>query len=134
MLIRESITVKISGDKFSPAEAERRTGLHLTNKVEPGDIRSRGQHKGQPYPYGYANLVTADEIPHDNKLSNLLDVLLTHIDTLREVGAADIIVYGGYFYEDQCNLTFWPDAMEKLGRLGIPFWVSCYEFSDHHID
>lgn len=42
------------------------------------------------------------------------------------MGADDIVVYAGYFYEAQCNLTFWPGAMAKLGELGVPFWVSCY--------
>lgn len=130
MLTRESITVKMSGETFSPAEAERRTGLSLSDTIEPGEIAPRGRYKGQRSPLGYANLYAPDEVPDDGKLAALLDTVLPHADALRQLGVEDMTVYAGYFYESQCNLTFWPDAMAKLGELGAAFWVSCYEDSD----
>lgn len=64
------------------------------------------------------------------KLAALLNSFLPHVETFRQLGADDIVVYAGYFYEAQCNLTFLPDAMAKLGELGVPFWVSCYGDDD----
>ena len=126
MITRESISIKITGDSFSPSEAERATGLSLSHAIEPGEIAPRGRYKGQPSPHGYANLSAPAETPEDGKLAALLDSFLPHVETFRQLGADDIVVYAGYFYEAQCNLTFWPDAMAKLGELGVPFWVSCY--------
>ena len=116
----------LSGDAFSPAEAERQTGLRFVKPVEPGQVGVRGRYKGRPTPHGHANLNASDEVPDDGKLGALLDTILPHADTLRQLGVEDMVVYAGYFYEAQCNLTFWPDAMAKLGKLGVPFWVSCY--------
>ena len=130
MITRESISIKITGDTFSPSEAERVTGLSLSRTIEPGEIAPRGRYKGRPSPHGYANLSAPDEPPEDGKLAALLGSFLLHVETLRQLGADDIVVYAGYFYDAQCNLTFWPDAMAKLGELGVPLWVSCYEDSD----
>ena len=130
MITRESISIKITGDTFSPSEAERATGLLLSQAIEPGEIAPRGRYKGQPSPHGYANLSAPDETPEDGKLAALLGSFLPHVETFRQLGADDIVVYAGYFYDAQCNLTFWPDAMAMLGELGVPFWVSCYEDSD----
>ena len=106
MIVRESITVKISGERFSPADAALRTRLPLVDKVEPGEIELRGSRKGCPLPYGYANLNASDEVPDDGKLGALLDLLLPHIETFRSLGADEIAVYAGYFWKDQCHLTF----------------------------
>ena len=118
------------GETFSPSAAERATGLPLSDTIEPGEIAPRGRYKGQPSPHGYANLRASDETPDDGKLTALLSLFLPHAETLRQLGADDIVVYAGYFYEHQCNLTFWPEAMAQLGRLGVPFWVSCYGNDD----
>ena len=61
VITRESITVKITGDTFSPSEAERVTGLSLSDTIEPGGFASRGRYKDQPSPFGYANLRAPDE-------------------------------------------------------------------------
>ena len=123
MIVRESITVKLSGRVFSPAVAGRRTGLPFVDAVEPGDLDRRGE----PSPVGYANLGPADDVPADGKLAATLERFLRHADALRSLGVEDVVVYAGYFYRDQCNLTFSPEATERLARAGATFWVSCYD-------
>lgn len=130
MIERESIQIKISGESFSPAEAAQRTGLAFSVAVEPGGFAPRGQFKDKPCPFGYANVEAVDDVPDEVKLEVLIDRVLPHVDALRSVGATQFIVYAGYFFREQCNLTFMPRALRKLVQLDAPFWVSCYGLDD----
>ena len=130
MLTRELLSVNMSGTAFSPAEAERRTGLTFARKNEPGGFTERGRYEHEPAPFGSASLNVLDETPDEGKLSRLLDVVLSHTDTLRQLGVEEMYVYVGYFWRDQCNLSLEPEELGRLAALGVPFWISCYEDSD----
>ena len=120
----------MSGTAFSPAEAERRTGLPFVRKNEPGGFTERGRYKHEPAPFGGASLDAPDETPDEEKLSRLLDTVLPHADTLRQLGVEEMVIYVGYFWRDQCNLSFQPEELAQLAALGVPFWISCYEDSE----
>jgi len=130
VLTRELLSVNMRGAEFSPAEAERRTGLPLVDKNEPGEFTKYGRHRREPAPFGAAKLHVADEAPTERKLADLLDTVLPHADTLRQLGVESMTVYVGYFWRDQCNLAFEPSELSRLAALGVPFWISCYEESD----
>ena len=130
MITRELLSVNMRGAEFSPAEAERRTGLAFVRKNEPGGFTERGRYRREPAPFGAASLDVPDETPDRAKLSELLDSVLPHADTLRQLGVESMTVYVGYFWRDQCNLAFEPEELSQLAALGVPFWISCYEDSD----
>jgi len=111
-------------------EAERRTGLSLTQKQEPGQIGTRGRYKGEPLPYGAASLEASEAMLWQERWSLLLGQLAEHIETFRACGAEDVHLSHGYFYEGQCNLEFSPEALRQVADLGIPFCISCYMVPD----
>jgi hypothetical protein len=124
---RHILRCELQGDHFSPRLAEAKTGLTLVRKNEPGDIGTLGRHKGKPRPYGAASLEAPDDWTWDHKWDWLLMTLSTHIETLRQCGADDLVLDLGYFYDGQCNLEFSPLRLGQVAALGIPFAISCYE-------
>ena len=130
MITRELLSINMSGTTFSPSEAKRRTELPLVRTNEPGETGERGRYKNKPTPFGGASLDAPDETPDEAKLAHLLDSVLPHAGTLRQLGVEEMVVYVGYFWRDQCNLSFQPEDLSRLAALGVPFWISCYEDSD----
>ena len=121
----------IQGDRFSPAEAERKTGIRFSKKNEPGDIGTIGPYRGKPIPYGSADLALLtpkEDIQGDLTIDNpLIQTLIQHHATFRACGATTLYVYLAVGYEDQCNMAFDTKLMKALGECDIELWVSCYE-------
>lgn len=124
------LSVEMTGVGFSPAEAERQTGLFFVRKTEPGDLMTRGRYKGQASPYGVASLEASEDRPDEGTLSRLLDAVLPHEDTLRAAGVEEMTVWVGYLWRDQCNLSFEPEDLTRVAALGAPLCISCYEDSE----
>src|SRR5438309_9423725 len=95
----------IQGSKFSPALAEKRTGVRFDEKNEPAENGVAGRYRGKPIPYGSATLGLAPGDPGHN-LDALLHSLERSLDGLRSAGAEDITVHCTVHYEDQCNFEF----------------------------
>lgn len=127
----------LQGDHFSPAEAERRTGITLSKKNEPGEIGKRGRYIGKPIPYGSAEVALVDpkeDIPGNLIFENpLIQTLIQHHATFRACGATDIYIYMAVGYQDQCNMAFDAKLMKTLGECDIELWVSCYEKEEENI-
>jgi hypothetical protein len=117
----------IIGDYFSPAKVEKITGLRFNSKNERGDISKTGRYKNKALPYGSAVLESDPNDDYVIQSHNILDLLLIHIDRIRDGGATDIIFHISYMYEMQCNMEFDVDFIMKLEKLRIPLNVSCYE-------
>lgn len=135
------VAFHVTGDTFSPATAEKKTGLSFNRKSEIGEMGSIGIHKGKTIPYGSAELrppfehVYSDHehTPYcDFGLHWIAEVLEQHATTLVSCGAdpEQMYVSLGVFYQDQCNLSISPEAMRKIGVCGIPLYISCYEQDD----
>jgi hypothetical protein len=125
-----SLVCILYGENFSPAEAERRTGIKLSKTNAPGEIAPRGRYRGKPYPYGSAELRELDESQQglpDLEKSLVVDVLTANIEAFRGCGATDIWIDIAVGYEDQCNLEFTPSFLTKVARLGIPVALTCYQ-------
>jgi hypothetical protein len=127
VITRELVSLELLGDAFSPAEAQRRTGLPLARSVEPGAIGERGRYKGLPTPHGAAALEPPEGLAPERRLTWVLDAASPHMAALRELGVTEAYVSVGYFWRDQCNLAYSPEELERLSRLGVALWVSCYE-------
>lgn len=117
------------GEHFSPRLAEEVTGLLLTKKYEPGEIAIRGRYKGQPRQYGAAEIEVPKEVESPRRLTLLLELSAPHLETLRKSGATSCHVHVDVRYWDQCNLEFEPEVLARLAALGLPFTISCYDYS-----
>ncbi len=119
--------IVLQGDRFSPSEAERVTGLKLSDKREPGQIGQRGRYRGQPLPYGAASLDAPEDVSPPEKLVWVLDAATPHIALLRDLGADRAEVWIVEHFGGQMNMEYEPEELEKLARLGLPLCVACYE-------
>ncbi len=130
MISKISISILLQGEIFSPKEAEKSTGLHLSKKHEVGDIGKEGKYKNKPLPYGSAILEAPENIPMDEKFSWLMQSLEDTLEKLYKCGAGETRIYAGYFYKNQCNLTFTKEELNAIARLNIDLWLSCYDMPD----
>ena len=121
----------VFGDDFSPAEAEQATGLTFDSAHERGQVyHERGRFRGKPWPFGHAVLKAPPEVDSHDKLPWLLDAILPHAETLRQLGVTYGKIHVSYAHDQQCNLDFEPSLVADLARLGWNFCVSCYEDED----
>lgn len=122
------IQCQIDGRRFSPVQAERRTGLRLDEKMEVGDIEKLGRNRGKSLLTGSCLLVP-EGLPrsaYGPRLEKLITVLESHIGALRKCGATNFVIQMSVAYDSQCNLEFSPDEMKRLSQLDIPLAVTCY--------
>ena len=118
----------VTGDRFSPSAAEKRTGLVFADKVEPGELGTFRPYLGIPVPYGTGTLefngIRSCSAPDFLKW---LDDIRRSIPLFKEEGAEDIALDFLVAYKYQCNLEAEPDFFLALAQLGIPVSLSCWE-------
>ena len=124
------LSVLFRGEKFSPKEAEERTGIPLQDKLEVGEVAQRGPYKGKSVPYGSGLLKVPDEVPYGDRIMWLLKLLKPRLEIMYGLGAEPTQIYAGYFYKDQCNFHFTPQELQAISELNIEFGISCYDVSD----
>jgi len=124
------LSVLLRGEEFSPKKAEEITGLKLRDKLEVGEISPRGRYRGEPVPYGTAQLEVPTEIPYDDRLMWIIRSLEVNLQKLYDCGAKETRICAGYFYKNQCNFGFSKKELLAIAKLEIDFDVSCYDISD----
>jgi len=115
----------LQGTAFSPAAAERQTGLSFAEKNELGDLGTRGRYPGQPLPFGSATFSAPPGVVASERLDWILDAVLPHLEMLRGLGAIEGWLHSTVYYDVQCNLAYRPDQLRRLAQLGIPYTLSC---------
>lgn len=116
------------GTNFSPSAAEVAAGVRFSKTSKKGEQGSVGRYKGQPLPYGSAEL-DADRGPE----------FLTAVDqsffakaaalaeAARSQGDLDVLLHIDVEYFGQCNLEIAPAVLAAFHALGGPLTISCYE-------
>ncbi|WP_167555399.1 DUF4279 domain-containing protein [Gottfriedia acidiceleris] len=129
MITEMDITCHLYGDNFSPNKVEQLTGLTLMNKIEVGDIRTKGVYKDKASPYGDCVLYPPEKHKQtdDYGLLWLAENLSKHLELIKNCGAENIDLVIGVFYDGQCNFVLDPKAINIIGGLGIPLQISCYD-------
>ena len=124
------------GNSFSPKKIEKMTELKLEQKLEVGDLITKGVLKNQFSLMGSASLVASNGQCDlvDTKLDDFIELLYSNFEILRTSGAENFDLSIGVFYHDQCNLSFSPHIMERIGKMGIDFNISCYEVRNRKLD
>ena len=125
-MIDQSPSIELHGERFSPSEASRVSGLALSNSVEPGQLMTHGRYKDQPSPHGRGSIQCPKEVPNENRLAWLLDHIQPQLASLRECGAQAIELSISVAYFDQCNIEFSTSEIQSIAALGIPMSVTCW--------
>ena len=93
--------ISLFGDAFSPAVAEEKTGLSFHEKHGVGEYGTQGRFKNQPYPFGHASLEPPKGVSEAEQFAWLLDSILPHIETLRQLGVTGGRLHVTYAYDSQ---------------------------------
>lgn len=86
--------------------------------------------KPQNYSFGWSyEIVFQEEQKNIDIVSKFLDSLEGKYEQLQELGikSEDITVWLIYGYNNQCNMEFDANKLERLGKNGITLCISCYE-------
>jgi hypothetical protein len=117
----------VIGDSFSPLVFAKLSPVRLVNANEPRDIGKRGRYCGMATPYGSAIIEVSDKAETEwSRFDDLLTVLESCIDALREAGAEDITLSCSLFHDGQCNFGFSQDEIRRIAALKVDFPISCY--------
>jgi len=101
--------------------------VKLVNTHEPGDIGTRGRHKGKPEPGGAGTIEVSHKAEKDwSRFDELLTVLEKCIDALREAGANDFSLFVSLFHDGHCDFAFSHDQLKRLAALKLDLPISCY--------
>ncbi len=129
-MVRIRVTCSISGPAFSPALAERTTGLAFQRTNEPGEANQvdRLQSRGSAY-LGHAEL----PIQEYGELSDLstrnsaaLMALARSIEALRRCGATALVLKIDVEYKGECKFELPTELLRRVADLGIPLAFACF--------
>lgn len=129
-MVRARATCSASGPTFSPRAAEAQTGLTFTRKSEPGEVSEVDRYQGHTQGHGRAELslqeygLLADLV---GKNQSALDALARSLESLRRAGATDLKVRFDIEYAGPCVIDVPAALLEKLGELGLPLVIHCFE-------
>jgi hypothetical protein len=119
-----------SGPGFSPKTAEAQSGLRFSRKTEPGELSEVDRYQGHAPGYGRAELSLQEYgLVSDltGKNSSALDALSRSLEALKRSGATELRLRFDIEFAGQCVLDFPSDLLKKLGDLGLPLHISCFE-------
>ena len=116
------------GSEFSPESVERSTGISFSKKKERGSTGILGRYRGQPVPYGSAELsgpetgldLMVPDAPFFAAVEKLVPACLS-------AGATSMSLHLNVAFADQCNIELSPEFIAALARLGIILTMSCFE-------
>jgi hypothetical protein len=123
--LRPVLTLR--GERFSPRRATEITRIELSNPVEPvgrSDLENAENHVGA------AILEVPSSIHRHRRLEWLINVAAANLPSFQQLGATLCTIHVEVRYWAQCDLEFTPEQLKRIGSLGIPFTVSCRDYSN----
>lgn len=129
-MVRARAVCLVSGPSFSPRAAEALTGLRFSRRSEPGELSEVDRYQGHSKGPGRAEIPLQEYgTPTDLGGKNMaaLDALARSLEALRRAGATDLKIRVDIEYAGPCVIDFPAELLRKLGDLGLPLVMSCYE-------
>jgi hypothetical protein len=120
------VTCVMSGAGFSPALAERSSGLTLQHKSEPGEPDAL---TGKPSPLGHAELLIQEFgnlVDLGAREGTVLMALARSLEAFRRAGATDLKVRIEIEYAGHCQFELPAELLRRLADLAIPVVVSAF--------
>ena len=124
----EEMRVKliVCGKSFSPKEASERTGLSLSECVDPNLDDWPNREEGRRRPPGSATVRVPEDVPWDKQLQVLGRLVGGHLSELRSCGATDMYIDRVIFNSRQGNDALTIEEIAALARLSLPLAISMY--------
>lgn len=122
-MIKVKVICTLIGEKFDPS---RLTSLAFESVERTGEIGRYGRYKDKIIPFSSGVISLPDKLNVD-ELSYILDLLVKHLDLIRNSGVSSINLMVNIAHDGQCNWELTPEQIQMLSVLGIGISVSCYE-------
>ena len=123
-----SLAFRAMGAQFSPGQVEQGSGALFSEKNEPGDIARTGRYRGQPLPYGSAEIRDADTpMTLSAGQSPFIDAVARVAAACRSAGATSLVVHADVAYYGQCNFELSENCIARLAALGVALTFTCFE-------
>src|SRR5690348_6016022 len=99
---RLSLSFHAQGKSYFPG----RVAFPWSEAHDPGVIGTIGRYKGVATLYGSSFYEVPGEIGIDDHIAHLHKMIIPVLPKVIAAGATDTWLSAGYFYEEQCNLSF----------------------------
>lgn len=77
-------------------------------------------------------LIEVSDKPEDwSRFDDLLKVVESCINPLRESGADEITLSCSLFHDGECSFGFSPEELRRIAALKVNLHISCYENEDN---
>lgn len=116
-------TLRASGEDFSPAAAEARSGIQFSEKGEPGEIATTGRARGQPRPYRWAEL-RSPNAPNGGPSAAFVRAASALAAASVACGASECTVHIDVAFRDQLNFELSRSSIAGLAKIGLPVTIS----------
>lgn len=111
-----------TGEAFRPSV----TALPFAEAIDAGAIGTKGIHRGQPMPYGWARLDAASENDGHDALMALVATAASAKPILVAAGATDFVLWVTRSYREQCNEELSAEDLQAIASLGCALCYSAY--------
>jgi hypothetical protein len=128
-MVRIRVTCSISGPAFSPALAQRTTGLTFQRTNEPGEANQVDRLQPRGGYLGHAELPIQDygELSDlSTRNSAALMALARSIEAMRRCGATALVLKIDVEYTGQCQFQLPTELLRRVADLGIPVAIACF--------
>lgn len=127
-MIQVRATLRMMGTRFSPSAAERRAGVNLAARCEPGELVRTGRYAGQAAPYGSGDLVARCDT---GRLAEVDDAFFAAAARLvaiaHDVGIDEMVLHLDVEHDEQCNIELSAAFLAAVQRLGVSLTLSCFK-------
>ena len=126
-MVKIRASCEVTGERFSPSFFLKMCHVELVDTNEPGEIGKAGLYRGIPTPYGSASIEVSHKAEVDwSRFDDLLTIVETCIEALREAGAEKIWISCSLFHDGQCNFGFSKQELKRIAALDVDMPISCY--------
>lgn len=126
-MVKIRASCSVVGKNFSPADFSKRSRVKLHDANEPGSVGHTGVYRGKPMPYGSASIQVSDKSEEDwSRFDELLTLMESCIDALRDAGAEELTLHCSLFHDGQCNFGFSQTQLRRIAALKVDMPISCY--------
>lgn len=128
-MIRAKVSCNLIGEKFSPGKLEKKIKYIFNDKIEAGDIGSKGRYKDKPIPFGSVEVYPPEDLLYEHEIAQLewiIEFLEKNKSQISKNNIDDIRIMVSIFYETQCNMSFDSELLKRIGDLKMDLNISCF--------
>jgi hypothetical protein len=114
------------GEQFYPSKIN----YSFSEAHDVGMFGTWGRYKNQSAPYGSAVIRVPPNIPNEERIAYLVNMVLPLMPYIIQAGGTFCKLDIGRYYSTQCNEELSAKEIALIARLGCPLTYSAYQVSE----